>query len=193
MSESRKKIILTFVLGKLNPFAAPDWYLKIDHNNDALVEQLQMKSFAHILWRSTGHVEKMGLLTDIYFRANQENACAIINGERNGWFVQRSGGNCNRLVAEFTVKQVEVEVPRFGSLMDDPTECLLKAWPIAETDPQALIDSCSYSQWPNGTHWYARLSNGIDVEWEGKRKWDTRAEAEAVVPAFVASLITEKS
>lgn len=37
-----------------------------------------------------------------------------------------------------------------------------------------------YIQWPNGTHVYAKIGD-VDVEWDGKCKWDTMTEAEEAV------------
>lgn len=37
-----------------------------------------------------------------------------------------------------------------------------------------------YLQWPNGTHWYAKIGD-VDIEWKGKQKWDTKADAEYAV------------
>lgn len=43
--------------------------------------------------------------------------------------------------------------------------------------------SISISQWPNGTHFYARVGDE-DVEVSGRRKWDTKDAAERAAKRF---------
>lgn len=45
--------------------------------------------------------------------------------------------------------------------------------PAVETK-KAVI---SITQWPDGDHFYARV-DGQDIEWAGRRKWDSREEAQ---------------
>lgn len=183
--KQRPKIILTFILGTLNKFQqVPDWYLKIDRSNDALVEQLQMQAFAYLLYRSAGHIHKDTFLGPVYFRANEQNSIALMKGERNGWIVQRTGGCCVKPVKVFDTRTVEIEVPR---IMDDPRTCLLEAWPTIPENAEETLKGVKYSQWPGGQHWYARLANGIDVEVDGAGKWDTYDEAVEATKQFVAS------
>lgn len=44
-----------------------------------------------------------------------------------------------------------------------------------------------YIKWPNGTHWYVKVSN-IDVKVDGKMKWDSKAEAEEAYKKFVKTV-----
>lgn len=37
-----------------------------------------------------------------------------------------------------------------------------------------------YIKWPNGSHFYAKIGD-VDIEWEGKQKWDTQEQAEEAV------------
>ncbi len=43
-----------------------------------------------------------------------------------------------------------------------------------------------YIQWPNGTHFYAKIGD-VDIEWEGKQKWDTKEDAEKAFKAWQKS------
>ena len=185
---NRPKIILTFILGTLNPYQeVPDWYLKIDRRNDALVEQLQMKSFAWLLFRSAGHIEKDDFLAYCYFRANEKNAIAIMRGERDGWIAQRTGGMCTKPAKVFETRSVEIEFPR---VMDDPYHVLMEVWPAIPENAEETLKGARYTQWPGGQHWYVRLANGLDVEVDGKMKWDTYDEAVAATKRFIAGCKT---
>ncbi len=41
-----------------------------------------------------------------------------------------------------------------------------------------------FLQWPGGSHWYAKVGD-LDIEWNDKAKWDTRAEAERAAAKFL--------
>jgi len=42
-----------------------------------------------------------------------------------------------------------------------------------------------------GGHYYVRLENGMDVDWEEQLKWDTREEAEKATKQFLGLDVTE--
>lgn len=48
-----------------------------------------------------------------------------------------------------------------------------------------LPQDCKISQWPNGKHFYARLPDGRDIEWNGQSKWNTLQAAQNAVKAFL--------
>lgn len=49
--------------------------------------------------------------------------------------------------------------------------------------PVAGKASVSITQWPNGKHFYAKVGD-VEVELYGRRKWDTKADAEAAAKRF---------
>ncbi len=79
--------------------------------------------------------------------------------EREGWFVNRKGGMCDSLV--------HIEEER-------------------ESDEWPGEHKIQISKWPGGTHYFA-LVDGIDVEIDGKYKWNSVKQAEKAVEKFLKS------
>ena len=48
-----------------------------------------------------------------------------------------------------------------------------------------LINDARYMKWPNGQHWYAKISTYDVRDKDGNMKWDTIEEAESAVAWFV--------
>lgn len=48
-----------------------------------------------------------------------------------------------------------------------------------------LISDARYMKWPNGQHWYAKISTYDVRDKDGNMKWDTIEEAESAVAWFV--------
>lgn len=184
---SRTLIPLTFVRGRQHASAPAQWLLLIDRYNDVFVEQLQMRAFAQILWMSQGHIQKDVDFIRLYFSANEQNSRAIVKGERKGWFLQRSGGCSHRLHDESCRLTVQMDKPRS---MDDPVIPLLALWPKESESAQAAFDTCRFSQWPGGQHWYARLADGRDVEVDGESKWNNRELAQSAAIRFLQLPLT---
>jgi hypothetical protein len=69
-----------------------------------------------------------------------------------------------------------------GYFINHPGLCVkngreISAWILPGDEVRIL-------QWSGGTHFYAKIGQQ-DIEWEGKCKWDTRAEAEHAARCFV--------
>ena len=186
---TNRKINLTFHLGKLNGFDATNWYLLIDRDNAPVVEMMQMRGFANWMasdkfGRTTSESEKDAICRS-YFSANEKNSIAHINGKLLGCICQKTGGYCTRLAMTFATKVVEFELP------SDPNDAVIdlwKAWPFMPERLADLEKHCTYSQFEGGTHWYARLPSGEDVEVDGRSKWDTKSQATSAVRAYIAML-----
>lgn len=83
-------------------------------------------------------------------------------GRRESWYVNKNGGMCPKVEIIHETREAD-------------------AFPVDEV-------YANITQWPNGTHYYARLNNGLDVEWNGQGKWDTFEEAQKAAELFIDSL-----
>lgn len=59
----------------------------------------------------------------------------------------------------------------------------LKFW------PEQKSEKVTYSQWPKGTHWYARIGNDDVCDDDGNYKWNTKAEAKEAVKLQMSRIV----
>lgn len=145
--------------------AEPTWCLVIDSPEARdFTNQLINSEFTKYL--RNPHASK-DLLFPVRSGATMRATMSVQMGERDGMYVNHRGGMC---IHPYKVLDT-VEADAF------PVDNL----------------TVSYSQWQNGTHWYARLNNGVDVEYDGQLKWDTKAEAEAASVKFLAEYRANKA
>jgi len=67
-----------------------------------------------------------------------------------------------------------------------------KGFLVAKDNEDILSSKARYTQWTNGSHWYAKIGN-IDVVINGNQKWGTKWEAEEAVKKFKKNLLKEKN
>ncbi len=164
----------TFVFGEIHEGAKPDWFLHIDVLRDVefslqLVTDNVIRHVAgqiqhDILCCSDDAKWDRVFATDKYLSAT----LLLVKGfaGRHGWFQNRCGGMCPNLHRIIKRKPSEDFPP------------LLRK--------KITVKDIKFSQWANGTHWYARLPDGTDVEWEGQSKWSTHKAATIAAKKFLA-------
>ena len=52
-------------------------------------------------------------------------------------------------------------------------------------EEEPLLKNVRFIQWPNGSHWYAKIGKHDIVDCNGNQKWNTRAEAEKAATDFI--------
>jgi len=163
---------MKFVLGKPHVGAESDWYVLINEDSSDLVVELMQGSCKQRTERIAVHDLKskspsirgtswrvMGAYTKAAVEAPD------IISRRFGWYANRNGGMCPDLL------EIEQEVDA-------------KKWPVKMT-PQELYDTVKISKWFGGKHYYAKLADGREVEWNGLRKWSTVKRAEEATRKFL--------
>lgn len=173
---SKKSLIKSeqraFVYAQPCPGSDPCWYLKIDAVRDAKmvletasegVINDSARTMQHDMFRSPSpSTRATELEIEIKFKALGRMITGL--GDRDGWFLNRNGGMCPSL--HNVIKTVKSDF--------FPDE-------IKKFD----IQDVRFSQWRGGTHWYARLPDGTDIEVDGDLKWNSRKEAVAAAKKFL--------
>lgn len=84
-----------------------------------------------------------------------------------------------------------IYIQHTGSYMSWPPETDIWEEETWERSHMVFPDSDEIKilQWPQGTHWYAKIGN-VDVVIDGEEKWDTYDEADVAAKRFVDERIT---
>jgi len=165
---------MKFVFAKSHPLVEPDWWMVLDSEaSRTQAEDRMMRSTAreHLEplvchdMRGSSKATLPALRLDIISKAMAQHTMAMAFGQRDGWYANRMGGCCPSMHQIFKT----VESSR---------------WPSTKSNEE-LFNTASFSKWTGGKHWFVRLIDGTDVEWDGQLKWDTREEAEQATRQFL--------
>jgi hypothetical protein len=152
---------MKFVYGKAHPLVEPAWYLYLEDSDE-------VKKNVFTAWSKP--IEPTGLLfshlsTDTFnftFKVimNSLRDFQEILSTRVGWYMNSKGGMCKELY-------------------DITKEIAAKSFTDIDTSLFKI------SKWPEGKHYYSRLSDGTDVEIDGIYKWDTETLAKEASLRFL--------
>jgi len=161
---------LKFVFAKSHALINPDWWLVLDCEEARIYCEKRM-------FRNTIHKNIRPLLSHkktcdaaaavlgVYSKGMGRMIASLAFGERDGWFANRVGGTC----------------PDMHEILETVES---DEWPSFVSNEELLV-TAKFSKWPNGDHWYVRLSDGRDVEWDDECKWGTKAEALIATQKFL--------
>lgn len=150
---------MQFVLARPHEHSTADWYLLLDEDSiDYAIEYFgQMKSFM---------LRKYDDPTATSVNARLITEYPLIIQERLGWYMNRMCGTCDKLhTIEFT-KHAD-------------------KFPPTPMSDQKLFESVILTGYPNGSHCYAKLVDGRDVEVGGLSKFDSEDEARIATAEFL--------
>lgn len=156
-----------YVYAQSHPNAAWAWWQRIETELDSkLAAERRLRSVTKLvrdphLYSDRPEAEfHRQVTTRLFATVARDSACGT--PDRIGWFANRVGGMCPTMHAIAS----EIEASSFPEDVDDER-------------------GFTASKWPNGTHWYARLRDGTEVEINGRTKWSSREKAEAAAQKFI--------
>lgn len=157
---------MKFVHGKSHPLVEPDWFMLLC--SDSLSHPSAEKTLELVEHNSSGPMQQEleHSIAAYAIRAKALIAMPDVLPSRNGWYVNRVGGMCPHLY------DIDKEVES-----DD--------FPPLECDAIEMLKNTKFSMWPGGSHWYARLPDGRDVEIDGQSKWDSKEQSVSATKKFL--------
>lgn len=168
------QIKMKFVFGNAALNTPKAWWLVIDQSSkDFVIDHIIVQTGKRIAGRllhdcKTGRITNTNcssvLVDAIEARALQDVTLNLI--DRFGWYMNRCGGMCPSL-----------------KLIEKSTNA--DEWPLLQMTTERLLKTAKFSKWPNGDHWYVKLSDGRDVEVDGRLKWKSKKEAEEATKKFL--------
>lgn len=146
---------MKFVLGKSCKSANACWYLVLDCRDAE-------EAVVSILRANSARFAIDAHESDIFATLALTSmllAVQIDSGthDRGGYYVNRNGDMCSSLVEVLEERDVDT-------------------WPD--------VEKITTFRWPYGKHYYVKV-DGVNLEWEGKTKWNTHKAAREAAEAFI--------